>query len=298
MCNSGKRIVLALAGLLAGASALAQTAQHGGHDRGRPPSETALKDHAGHRNHADVNGPAGAEPTLPPPTPAQREAAFPDLGGMDMKHHMRTPLLAYLLVDQLEWQDAEEGAALSWELGGWLGYDYNRLWWRSEGARAGGEYAAVEAHLLYGRAIARWWDLILGLRQDIEPGPSRRLAAIGLQGLAPYWFETQFTLYAGSGRQFGARLELEYELLLSNRLILQPVLELEAWRRSDPERGTGRGLSAAEAGLRLRYEIRRELAPYVGLNYERAFGETADLLAADGEDSDTLALVAGLRFWF
>lgn len=295
MCNAIKRYLVILAGLLLGSSALAQ---HAGHDMGGQQAGTAPQEPAGQASHRQTREPTDAQPALPPPTPEQLEAAFPDLGGMDMKHHMRTPLLAYLLVDQLEWQDADEGSTLSWQLGGWLGYDYNRLWWRSEGARVAGEYEAAEAHLLYGRAIARWWDLVVGLRQDVEPGPSRAYAALGVQGLAPYWFETQFTVYAGSGGQFGGRLELEYELLLSNRLILQPVLELEAWRRSEPERGLGRGLAEAEAGLRLRYEIRRELAPYVGLNYARAFGETADLLSAHGEDSDALALVAGLRFWF
>ncbi len=255
---------------------------------------------AGHGKHdgAEEAPPAYTQPRFPQPTAAERQAAFPDLGGMDLRRHMRTPLLGHLLVDQLEWQDADEGAGGAWDVTGWLGYDFNRLWLRSEGEREGGEFEAAEAHLLYGRAIARWWDLVAGLRQDFEPGPGRTYAALGLQGLSPYWFETELTLYAGERGQSGARLEFEYEQLLTNRLILQPRIEFNAWSRSDTRRGIGAGLADLEAGLRLRYEIRREFAPYIGVNYAQVFGNTADLRKARGDDTSELRAVAGLRLWF
>jgi copper resistance protein B len=217
---------------------------------------------------------------------------------MDLRKHMDTPLLGYVLLDRLEWQNAQEGDRGVWDASGWIGYDLNRLWWRTEGERIGGNFEAAEAHLLYGRAIARWWDLVVGLRQDFDPGPSRSYAALGIQGLAPYWFETQLTFYAGEQGQTAARLEAEYELLLTNRLILQPLLELNAYGQRDLQRGIGAGFSNVEAGLRLRYEIRREFAPYIGLNWNRSLANTADLIRTAGGDVDDLSMVLGLRMWF
>ena len=288
-----KLLLLALPALITLPAQADDTDPHAGHRMAEP--EASPDPHAHHRMPADGASPAG--PEIPEPTAEDLRAAFPDLGGMDLRRHMDTPLLAYLLVDQLEWQDADEGDRGAWEILSWVGYDLNRLWLRSEGERVNGEFEAAEAHLLYGRAISRWWDLVAGIRQDFEPGPGRSFAAVGLQGLAPYWFETEITLYAGEGGQSGARLEFEYDLLLSNRLILQPVVELNAWSRSDARRGIGAGVSDLETGLRLRYEIRREFAPYLGLNYERALGNTADLVEAGGGDVGELTAVAGLRLW-
>lgn len=237
-------------------------------------------------------------PDLPPPTAEALEAAFPDVGGVDVQKQMDTPLLAYWLFDQLEWQDADEGDRAVWDISGWLGYDLNRLWLRSEGEHSNGEFEAAEAHLLYGRAFSRWWDIVVGLRQDFEPGPARTYAAVGVQGLAPYWFETQLTLYAGEQGQTAARLDLEYELLLTNRLILQPALELNAYGQRDLANGIGAGFSDLEGGLRLRYEIRREFAPYIGLNWARKLGNTADMLKAAGAETDEISAVLGVRMWF
>ncbi len=140
----------------------------------------------------------------------------------------------------------------------------------SGGRRADGRPRVdAQVHLLYGRAIARWWDIVAGVRQDARPGPSRTWAAVGVQGLAPYWFEVEATAYVGEGGRTRARVEVEYELLLTNRLVLQPLLELEIYGKADPETGLGAGLSRTETGVRLRYEIRRELAPYVGISWDR-----------------------------
>ena len=185
-----------------------------------------------------------------------------------------------------------------WDNQGWIGQDVNRFWFRTEGESESGDLAAAEAHALYGRAIARWWDLVVGLRQDIKPGPARTWAAVGIQGLAPYWFEVEATAYVGEGGRTHLKVETEYDLLLTNRLVLQPLVEADIFGRSDEARGIGAGLSSMEAGLRLRYEVRREFAPYLGVTWNRKFFGTADLAEAAGEDTGGARLALGVRVWF
>ena len=137
-----------------------------------------------------------------------------------------------------------------------------------------------------------------GVRHDFNPGGSQDFAAIGVMGLAPYLFEVQATGYIGQSGQTAARVEVEYEMLLTNRLILQPMIEVDFYGRNDEHRGIGSGLSTAEGGLRLRYEVTRRFAPYVGIVHERAFGRTADFRRAEGEDDSDTRVVAGFRVWF
>jgi copper resistance protein B len=232
---------------------------------------------------------------IPPVTPADRAAAQPPQGGEGA--HDDT-LHGFLLVDQLEWRRARADEELAWKVDGWAGSDLNRLWLRSEGEHGGSGTESAVIEVFYGRSVSTWWDLLAGLRHDAAPGPSRSFAAIGVQGLAPQWFETSLTAYVGEGRHAGLQLEVEYELLLTNRLILQPMLEVALWTRDDPERKTGSGLSKAEGGLRLRYEITRRFAPYIGVSHARAFGGTADLWRADSGHRHATSITAGLRFWF
>lgn len=239
--------------------------------------------------------PAFAEgPNIPPVTAADRAAAFPEVGGHPVHgsaiHH-------YLLLDQLEWQDVP-GGAFGWDADGWVGTDMNRLWLRSEGERESGDTEEAEVQLLYGRPVARWWEAVAGIRHDFAPGRSRTWAAVGLEGLAPHWFEVEATAFVGEGGQTAARLEAEYELLLTNRLILQPRLEINLHGRNDRRRAIGSGVTDLEAGLRLRYEVRREVAPYVGVNWSRKLGRTADFAELAGEDVEDTRLVAGIRIWF
>ena len=152
--------------------------------------------------------------------------------------------------------------------------------------------------MFYGRRIARWWDLVAGIEQEIDPGPARPWAAAGIQGLAPYRFEIELTGYVGAEGRTHLRTEVEYELLLTNRLVLQPQLEMELFGKSDPERGIGAGLSTIDIGFRLRYEFKRELAPYIGVVWSNKWGETADFTEATGEDAGGARFVAGLRLWF
>lgn len=238
-----------------------------------------------------------AEPRTPIPevTDADRAAAFAHAGNHAV--HDNT-IQYYVLLDRLEAFDADEGTGLEWEAQSWIGTDLNKLWLRSEGERTGGHTEAADLEVLYGRAFAPWWDLIAGVRHDFKPGDSQDFLAIGVMGLAPYKFEVEATAYLGERGQTAARFEVEYETLLTNRLILQPQIEVNLYGKDDLRRGIGSGLSTAEAGLRLRYEFTRQFAPYIGIVHERAFGRTADFRRDEGEDADDTRLVAGVRIWF
>ena len=146
--------------------------------------------------------------------------------------------------------------------------------------------------------MSRWWSFQGGVRQDFGAGPSRTWASVGVQGLAPYFFEIDAALYVGEGSRTAARLSAEYEMLITQRLVLQPELEFNLYGKDDTRNSIESGLSDVELGLRLRYEIRRELAPYVGVHWERKLGDTADLLRDAGDDVSDLTLVVGLRAWF
>ena len=232
---------------------------------------------------------------IPPVTDADRAAAFPkDLEGHtvhDRKFHY------FVLFDEVEWHGAGAGGA-NVENTSWFGGDVNRLWVRAEAESEDGRLHDASVQALWGRSFSRWWDAVAGVRQDFRPGDPQTWAAVGIQGLAPYWFEVEATGYIGSSGQTQARLEVEYDLLLTNRLIVQPLVEVEAHGKRDPERGIAAGLSSVEAGLRLRYEIRRELAPYVGVTWDRKLFGTARLAREAGEEAGRARLAFGVRAWF
>jgi copper resistance protein B len=179
-----------------------------------------------------------------------------------------------------------------------MGTDTDRLWLRSEGERTNGVTESAELQALWGHAISPWWDVVSGVRQDFKPGAPQTWAALGLQGMALYDFETQATAYLGEGGQSALRLKGDYDILLTNRLILQPTAEMNLYGKNDPQRGTGSGLSDTDIGLRLRYEIRREFAPYIGVTWNRSYGKTADYAREEGEDRSEARLVLGVRMWF
>ena len=246
-----------------------------------------------HGSQASASG-LPREP-IPELTDADRRAAFPDLAPHpahgDSVH-------SYFLANRLEAWDADHGTGMAWEAQAWIGKDTERVWIRSEGERAGGETEAADVELLYGRSISPWWEAVAGVRHDFKPGDSQSHLAIGVMGLAPQWFEIEATAYLSEHGRVSARIETEYELLLTNRLILQPLVEASFQGGSDPQRGIGSGLGSVEAGLRLRYEVTRQFAPYIGLVHERAFGGTADFRREAGEATDDTHVVAGLRIWF
>jgi len=249
----------------------------------------------GHQHQEPADGRAADEPStpIPPVTDADLAAAFPDVDPHPMAEDA---LNSFLLLDQLEGVDTPTGAGLSWDAMAWVGGDRNRVWFRTEGEAEDGRLGSGEAHLLYGRAVARWWDVVAGVRQEVRPGPSRSWLAVGLQGLAPYWFEIEATAYVGEGGRTAARLEAEYDLLITNRLMLQPLVEVNLHGRSDPVRGIEAGVSDVETGLRLRYEIRREFAPYVGVVWTRRFGDLAGA-SLMSDTSGGSRVVAGVRLW-
>lgn len=216
-----------------------------------------------------------------------------------LAHMHDDPVHAWLLADRLEWQNGGSSPdVLHWKLRGWVGRDFSRLWLRAEGERPEGRAGHQSVEVLRGRAVAPWWDLLLGIRQELGTGPDRSFFAAGLAGVAPLGIEVEATAYAGESGQAGVALDLEYELLLTNRLILAPEVEAAAWRRDDAAAGRGSGLDAVTAGLRLRYEIRRELAPYLGLEWQGRFGDGAGLAKANGEPARDTRVVIGLRAWF
>src|SRR5262249_4922501 len=156
----------------------------------------------------------------------------------------------------------------------------------------------VRSEAFWDHALDTFWDWQLGARHDSGAGPSRNWLAFGVQGLAPHWIETQATAYIGEQGRSAVRLRAEYELLLTQRMILQPEVQLNVYGKSDPRRDIGSGLSDAAIALRLRYEIRREFAPYIGVVWDRRFGNAADFARAAGHDIADKQLVAGLRIWF
>lgn len=278
-----------------------------GHDM--PPAEPQqVMDHAG-MDHAamghdmpmdataDPDLPATAAPLepIPPVTPADRAAAFQDL---DAHAVHGTSVHWFALLDRIETWDADEGDALHWEGSGWIGTDLDRVWVRSEGEAYDGSVEEATVEVMYGRAIAPWWDAVVGLRHDFGDDPSHTFAAVGVIGLAPYMFEVEATAYFGESGQTGLGVEAEYETLITNRLILQSGIEAEIWGKDDPRHGIGSGLGTIEASFRLRYEFTRKFAPYIGVVRERLYGGTADLRRAQGGDVDDTRVVVGLRTWF
>jgi copper resistance protein B len=288
---------------------------HGGMDHGamehdmpmqQPVPENGVVDHAGMdmsmpmpMDHSTMPGMAmpSTQPREPIPvvTDADRAAAQPP--AHDHPVHDNS-IQHYTLVDRLETWNADQGGALEWDIQNWNGTDLNRLWLRSEGVRVGGRTEDADLEVLYGRSVATWWDVVAGIRHDFKPGDSQDFAAIGVMGVAPYKFDVEATAYIGQSGQTAARVEVEYETLLTNKLILQPRIEANLFGQDDARRGIGSGLSTIEAGLRLRYEFTRRFAPYVGVVREQAFGNTAGYRRDAGIDSNDTRLVAGIRIWF
>lgn len=255
----------------------------------------AQEDHSAHQQHApDADQPTESEKAHVPPPPPQH--AMGDMSEKEMAELMHmddTAGFGMALFDQLEWRDTDEGSALAWDGRAWYGNDYDKALIKSEGERVDGEYEG-DVELLWDRVVSRWWSLQAGVAHDFGEGPSRTWAAVGVQGLAPYWLEVEATLYVGEEGRTAVSLSSEYEMFLTQRWVLQPKLEMNLYGKDDVENGLGSGLSDAAFGLRLRYEIRREFAPYVGVLWSRLFGDTADL-ASDHSD---IQVVAGLRAWF
>jgi copper resistance protein B len=266
---------------------------HSKMDHGSAPAATGASEGMA-MDHGNMQG------GMAPPD-ARDPHAYSDGLTFDAHQHMMhsdQQSFAALLVDRLEAVRTPDATHGAYDLQFRYGRDYDRAVLKAEGEFADGRLEDAHTELLWSHAVAAYWDTQLGVRYDSGEEPGRGWLAFGVQGLAPYWFEIEATAYVGDEGRSALRLHAEYELLLTQRLVLQPRVEANLYGKDDAERALGSGLSDAVAGLRLRYEIKREFAPYIGVEYVAKFGNTADYAEAAGEDTGQTRWVAGLRFWY
>lgn len=286
-----------------GAVPSGQTDPHAGHD---------MSGMAGMAMPPEV--PTGADnPGRPPQTP-------PPAGALDGPSHVadqifsaedmaaaRRVLVAEngdirvgaVMIDQLEATSVNGEEGYAWDAQGWYGGDIHRFWWKSEGeGEFGGALEEAELQALYSRAFTPYFDFQTGLRQTYRPEGDRTDLVVGVQGLAPYWFELDAAAFLSNKGELTARAEAEYDQRITQRLILQPRAEVNLSAEDIPELGIGAGLSTLQVGARLRYEIRREFAPYVGVEWTRSFGATRDFAEARGRSAEDTRVVVGVRAWF
>ena len=237
---------------------------------------------------------------LDPPShtlPSMSNAEMIEIMGMD-----DTARYGRVLFEELEWRDAGVDT-LAWSVDALYGGDQNKILVRTEGEYAAGVFEELSAEALWARPVSAWWLLQAGLRIDdgsysSHQGPTRSWAALGVSGLAPYRVEVDAMFYVGEEWRTALRVDLDYDLLITQRWVLRPHAELHFYGKDDPERDIGAGLADVELALRLHYEIRRELAPYLGVLWSRRMGETEDRTRARGSDPKELQFIAGLYVWF
>ncbi len=208
------------------------------------------------------------------------------------------PVIFTLMIDQLEYRDADSQNPTVFEGEAWIGKDLNKFWIKADAERVGGKTEELELQFLYSRAIAPYWDVQVGVRRDFRPKPTRDWFAVGFKGLAPYFFEMDATVFIGDNGRTAFRIEAEYDFLFTQKLILSPEFDANFYGKSDPETDTGSGLSKVSAGIRLRYEIRRQFGPYIGVYWNKKYGETADFARAAGSNVSDTQFVVGIRAWF
>ncbi|QDH16698.1 copper resistance protein B [Swingsia samuiensis] len=202
------------------------------------------------------------------------------------------------IFNELEGRYSPKGTNFRWDGEGWYGSDYNKFWIKSEGTLEKGRLSDGQQDFLYSRAVSSYWNLQGGVRVDLDDGPTRTWAAFGVQGLALYQFEFQATGYVSNKGRFASRLEGSYDFLLTNRLILQPQVELNLYTKADPARQVGAGLSDIDTGLRLRYEISRKFAPYIAVTYSGYLTQAHRFARQQGEQTGTTRFTFGVRSWF
>jgi copper resistance protein B len=264
-------------------------------------------DHSGHTAAPDKSAP-GADPEANVPDRAfdGDTYAADAIWGVEAMAASRAALykahgggtLSTLRIDRLEARLGENPDAYLWDLEGFYGSDLNKLWIKIEGeGEFGGEVEDAEFQALYSRAITPFFDLQFGARLDVEP-ETRSHLVLGLEGAAPYWLHVDAAAFLSDRGDLTGRVEVEYDQKITQQLVLQPRVEAEFAAQDIPEREIGAGMTKIEPGLRLRYEIVPEFAPYIGVEYEAKLGETADLARAEGEDSTGFKFLVGLRAWF
>jgi copper resistance protein B len=250
--------------------------------------------HAQHHHEAPSAPVTATSPHVPPDPPAHLPEPMTPAQMISMMQMDDAASYGSVTFDELEWRERDD--AFAWKAMAWYGGDYDKLILKTEGESETTSHSRNE--LLWDHAFARWWNLQTGVRYDEGAGPSRTWAAIGVEGLAPWWINLEATLYIGDQGRSAVRLEARHDLRFTQRLLLQPLVELNAYGKDDIDRGIGSGVSDITAGLRLRYEFRRQFAPYIGVHWKHLFGTTADFVSAAGGSTDSTQLVAGLRVWF
>lgn len=209
-------------------------------------------------------------------------------------------IFGHVLYNQLEGRTNGPDSEFRWDGEGWIGTDMNKLWFKSEGFVEHGKMTDGDQEVLYDRPIPylRYFDVQAGVRYDLDSDPGRTWGAIGIEGLAPYFFEFAPTFYFSNRGFLAGRVEGSYDILITNHLIAQPQFELNFYSKSNPSRGIGSGLSELDTGLRLRYEMTRKFAPYIGLAYNGKFEETAHFTRAEGGIANDVRFVFGIRVWY
>lgn len=208
------------------------------------------------------------------------------------------PIVTKVMIDQLEKRITDGEDPLVLEATVSIGKDLNKFVIKADVEQVNNETEELELQALYSRAVAPFWDFQIGVRQDQKPKPTRDWLAVGFQGVAPYWFEIDTALFIGESGQVGLRFQAEYEWMLTQRWVLSPEVEVNLHTKDDEVVGTGSGLSDSQVGLRLRYEIKREFAPYIGVNWNKKYGNTATFARNDGEKVSDTQFVVGVRAWF
>ena len=264
----------------------------------------------GHDAHAGHHMPAEPPPAAAPAQadgPAGDDHAADAAYGREAMAAARARLFeehgggvySLLMLETAEYRPSSHGDGYGWDVRYWRGGDIDRLALRSEGEGTGrGGLERAELHLLYSRALDPYFNLTAGVRRDFARGPDRTYATVGFEGVAPFWFDVGGALFLSDHGEVSARVEGSYDLRITQKLILEPRAEVNLAFQDAPAIRIGSGLSSVEGGLRLRYAIRPELAPYVGVFHESRFGRTADFARAAGEDASDTRFVVGLRAWF
>lgn len=246
--------------------------------------------------------PPGDAPAPPPPSDWYADRIYPASEMEHSRHQMMkengAQTFGFINLD-FEYQARKGHDGLSWEGEAWYGNDIDRLTIKSEGESEIGEgLEEGEVQLLYSRAIGPYFNAQAGVRQDFGGGPDRSYATLAIEGLAPYWFEVEGALFLSDKGDVLARVEGEYDQRITQRLVLQPAIEVNFSLQDMPANGIGSGLSDVELGLRLRYAIVPEFAPYIGVEWSRKFGDTARFARLAGESVESTSFVVGVRAWF
>jgi len=232
-------------------------------------------------------------------TPAANAESTLGMASGETQPVMDRGIFAHAIFNQLEGRWNGSNTQFRWDGQGWIGTDYDKLWIKSEGTlQSSGTVDDGQQQFLYSRAVTTYFDLQGGLRSDIDSRPTRNWGALGIQGLAPYFFDLEVTGFVSGEGHLAGKLEASYDLLLTQRLILQPQVEFNIYSKADPARLVGAGFSDIDTGLRLRYEFDRKFAPYIGVVYEGKFGQAAIFARQFGESSGDVRFVFGIRTWF